>query len=242
MPRVDDTLDTLSGSTWFSTIYLKSGYWQVEMAPKDREKTAFCTQEGLFEFNVMPFGLCNAPATFQHLMDCVLAGLQWSSCLVYIDDIIIVGRSFEEQLHHLQQVFDRLKSAGLKIHPSKCHFLQKKVNFLGHIVSTEGVPQTLPVKEWPTPTQVSKRDTAVLNYYRRFIKNFATIAKPLHQATEKQAHFKWTEHCAQAFNQLKDNLTSTPILAMPDWTKPFILDTDACETGIGVVLSQSSLD
>ena len=90
IPRVDDTLDTLSGSTWFSTIDLKSGYWQVEMAPQDREKTAFCTQEGSFEFNVMPFGLCNAPATFQHLVDCVLVGLQWSSCLVYIDDSIII--------------------------------------------------------------------------------------------------------------------------------------------------------
>ena len=129
LPRVDDTLDTLSGSIWFSTIDLKSGYWQVEVAPKDREKTAFCTQEGLFEFNVMPFGLCNAPATFQRLMDCVLAGLQWATCLVYIDDIIIMGKTFEEHLHHLQQVLDRLKSAGLKIQPSKCHFLQHEVNF-----------------------------------------------------------------------------------------------------------------
>ena len=153
--------------------------------------------------------VANAPAIFQHLMDCVLAGIQWSSCLVYIDDIIIVGRSFEEHLHHLQQVFDRLKSAGLKIHPSKCHFLQNKVNFLGHIVSTEGVspdPSKISiVKEWPTPKSVKEvqQFLGLANYYRRFIKNFATIAKPLHQATEKQAHFKWTEHCAQAFNQLK---------------------------------------
>ena len=148
LPRVDDTLDTLSGSNWFSTIDLKSGYWQVEMAPEDREKTAFCTREGLFEFNVMPFGLCNAPATFQRLMDCVLAGLQWSSCLVYIDDVIIIGRSFDEHLHHLHQVFDRLKSAGLKIQPSKCHFLQREVNFLGHIVSSTGVS--------PDPSKTSK--------------------------------------------------------------------------------------
>ena len=248
LPRVDDTLDTLSGSTWFSTIDLKSGYWQVEMTPNDREKTAFCTQEGLFEFNVMPFGLCNASATFQRLMDCVLAGLQWSSCLVYIDDIIIVGRSFEEHLHHLQQVLDRLKSAGLKIQPSKCHFLQKKVNFLGHIVSSEGVSpdpsKTSRVKEWPTPHSVLEvqQFLGLANYYRRFVKNFATIAKPLHQATEKNKQFTWTAQCAQAFNQLKDCLTSTPILAMPDWSKPFILDTDACDTGIGAVLSQSYPD
>ena len=128
------------------------------MAPEDKEKTAFCTQEGLFKFNVMPFGLCNAPATFQHLMDCVLAGLQWSSCLVYMDDIIIIGRSFEEHLHHMQQVFECLKSANLKIQPSKCHFLQQKVNFLGHIVSSEGVfpdPSKMSkVKEWPNPKSV----------------------------------------------------------------------------------------
>ena len=117
LPRVDDTLDTLVGSIWFSTIDLKSGYWQVEVAPEHQEKTAFCTQDGLFEFNVMPFGLCNAPATFQRLMDCVLASLQWSNCLVYIDDIIIMGRSLDEHLHNLQQVFDQLKLAGLKLHP-----------------------------------------------------------------------------------------------------------------------------
>ena len=117
LPRVD-TLDTLVGSVWFSTIDLKSGYWQVEVVPAHREKTAFCTQVGLFKFNVMPFGLCNAPGTFQHLMDCVLAGLQWSNCLVYIDDIIIMGRSFDEHLHNLPKVFDRLKLAGLKLHPN----------------------------------------------------------------------------------------------------------------------------
>jgi len=248
IPRVDDTLDTLSGSTWFSTIDLKSGYWQVEMAPQDREKTAFCTQEGLFEFNVMPFGLCNAPATFQRLMDCVLAGLQWSSCLVYIDDVIIIGRSFEEHLHHLQQVLDRLKLAGLKIQPSKCHFLQHKVNFLGHVVSNEGVlpdlSKTSKVKEWPTPTSVQEvqRFLGLANYYRRFVRNFASIAKPLHQATEKGKHFKWTDECEQAFLQLKGCLTSAPVLAMPDWTKPFILDTDASDTGIGAVLSQCQSD
>ena len=108
IPRVDDTLDTLAGSTWFTTLDLKSGYWQVEVAGEHREKTAFCTQEGLFEFNVMPFGLCNAPATFQRLMNSVLAGLQWTSCLVYIDDIIVVGRNFDEHLDNLQKVLKRL--------------------------------------------------------------------------------------------------------------------------------------
>ena len=123
LPRIDDTLSTLAGSRWFSTLDLLSGYWQVEVAEKDQPKTAFCTTEGL--------GLCNAPATFQRLMDLVLAGLQWSHCLVYIDDVIVLGRNFKEHLLHLQQVFDRLRQAGLKLQPKKCRFLQPRVEYLG---------------------------------------------------------------------------------------------------------------
>ena len=130
LPRIDDTLEALSGSKWFTTLDLISGYWQVNLDPRDQEKSAFCTTEGLFEFKVMPFGLCNAPATFMRLMDLVLAGLQWSSCLVYIDDVIIVGRSFSEHLQNLQAVFERLQLANLKLQPSKCVFFQKEVKFL----------------------------------------------------------------------------------------------------------------
>lgn len=122
LPRVDDTLDTLAGSKWFSTLDMLSGYWQVEVDPEDRDKTAFCTPEGLFEFRVMPFGLCNAPATFQRLMDAVLAGLQWSSCLVYIDDLVIPGKTFLEHLRHLRQVFQRLREAGLKLKPTYAYW------------------------------------------------------------------------------------------------------------------------
>ncbi len=139
LPRVDDTLDTLAGSRWFITLDLLSGYWQVEVELKDSEKTAFCTPDGLFEFCVMPFGLCNAPATFQRLMDAVLAGLQWPSCLVYIDDLVIPGKTFTEHLAHLRQVFQRLKGAGLKLKPSKFNLCLKEVEFLGHIVGAEGV-------------------------------------------------------------------------------------------------------
>ena len=173
----------------------------MEVAPDDQEKTAFCTQEGLFQFNVMPFGLCNAPATFQRLMDCVLAGLQWTSCLVYIDDIVIMGKYFEDHLHNLQQVFDRLKHASLKLHPSKCQFLQHEVHFLGHIVSAEGVSpdpsKTAKVKDWPPPnsTQETQQFLRLANYYRRFVKDFATIAKPLHQLTERKNLFKWADQC-----------------------------------------------
>lgn len=118
LPRIDETLDTLAGSKWFTTLDLISGYWQVEMSEKDKEKTAFCTPCGLFEFNAMPFGLCNTPATFQRLMELVLAGLQWKSCLVYLDDVIIVGKTFSEHLHNLRGVLNRIREASLKLKPA----------------------------------------------------------------------------------------------------------------------------
>ena len=132
-------LTTLAGTKWFSTLDMISGYWQVEVAPEDREKTAFCTHEGLYEFKVMPFGLSNAPTTFQRLLNSVLAGLLWKNCLVYVNDIIICGRTFEEHLSNLRAVFERLKLAGLKLQPTKCAFARKRVEFLGHIVSEEAI-------------------------------------------------------------------------------------------------------
>ena len=244
LPRIDDTLDTLAGSRYFTTLDLVSGYWQVEMAEEDKPKTAFCTPDGLFEFNVLPFGLCNGPATFQRLMDLTLAGLQWSSCLVYLDDIIVVGRSFEEHLLNLQSVFERLRDAGLKLKPKKCAFLKSEVRYLGHVVSREGI-STDPAKidkvaDWPIPTCTKEvqQFLGFANYYRRFIREFSQIAKPLHRLTERNFKFKWTPECQQSFEELKVKLTTTPILAYPDYNKPFLLDTDASDVGIGAVLSQ----
>ena len=137
LTRVDDTLDTLVGSKYFSTLDLASGYWQVEVAENDQPKTAFTTPEGLFQFHVMPFELCNAPATFQRLMDRVLSGLKWSTCLVHFDDIMIVGTSFADHLSNIGGVLARLWGAGLKLKPGKCHLCQKHVAFLGHIVSAD---------------------------------------------------------------------------------------------------------
>ena len=244
LPRIDDTLNTLAGSQWFTTLDLISGYWQVQVAKSDKEKTAFCTTEGLYEFNVMPFGLCNAPATFQRLMDLVLAGLQWSDCLVYLDDVIIMGRSFEEHLTNLQAVFERLRQAGLKLKPKKCVFFQRKVSYLGHVVSQDGVsadPKKIEkVANWPVP-QSSKdvqRFVGFASYYRKFVKDFAEIARPLHKLTERGAAFLWTGDCQRAFEKLRQALITAPVLAFPDYNKPFILDTDASDTGIGAVLSQ----
>ena len=137
LPRIDETLDALDGACYFSTLDLASGYWQVELHPKDKEKTAFVTPFGFYQFRVMPFGLCNAPATFQRLVERVLAGLHLSSCLVYLDDIIVYStcRSVEEHLTLLGEVFAHLRKAGLKIKPSKCHLLQTSVFYLGHVVS-----------------------------------------------------------------------------------------------------------
>ena len=139
LPRIDETLESLAGSTIFSTLDLASGYWQVELEENDKEKTAFSTMEGLFEFNVMPFGLTNAPSSFQRLMTCVLSGLTNDQCLIYIDDIIVFSATFSQHLDRLRNVFQRVQDAGLRLKSNKCHFAQSKVSYLGHTVSKNGV-------------------------------------------------------------------------------------------------------
>ena len=147
LQRIDMTLDALHSSQWFSTLDLISGYWQVEVDEGDREKTAFCTTKGLYQFKVMPFGLCNPPATFQNFMDLVLMGLQWSQCLVYLDEIIILGRSFNEHIRNLGTVFKGLREAGLRLKTSKCAFFRSEVQYLRHTISHEGVAKDPQSKE-----------------------------------------------------------------------------------------------
>ncbi|GBM31359.1 Retrovirus-related Pol polyprotein from transposon 297 [Araneus ventricosus] len=184
LPRIDDTLDALNGSQWFSTLDLKSGYWQVEIQPEDKEKTAFTTGQGLWQFKVMPFGLCNAPATFERLMVTVLRGLTSEACLVYLDDIIIVGRTFQEHLNNIRQVFQRLQKANLKLSPKKCRFFRKEVSYLGHIISTDGVKtdpeKTKAVVDWPRPATVYdlRSFLGLCTYYRRFVRNFSQWQDP----------------------------------------------------------------
>ncbi|GBM30021.1 Retrovirus-related Pol polyprotein from transposon 297 [Araneus ventricosus] len=246
LPRIDDTLDALNGSQWFTTLDLKSGYWQIEVRPEDREKTAFTTGQGFWQFKVMPFGLCNAPATFERLMETVLRGLSSEACLVYLDDIIIVGRTFEEHLINLRKVFQRLQKSNLKLSPKKCRFFQKEVTYLGHVISAEGV-KTDPGKikavvDWPRPDKIHdiRSFLGLCTYYRRFVKNFSTIARPLHKLTEAKSNFNWTDECEKSFNSLKQALTSSPILTYPRTDKDFILDTDASNEGIGAVLPQNT--
>ena len=139
LPQVDTTLCAVSGSSWFSMLDLKSGYWQVKMAEKDKEKTAFTTDEGLWQFIVMPFGLANAPATFERLMERILQGLPWTVCLVYLDDVIVYAKTLADEFENFQTVFRRLRQAGLKLNPRKCHLFQKSVRYLGHVVSESGI-------------------------------------------------------------------------------------------------------
>ena len=248
LPRIDDTLDALGTAQWFSTLDLASGYWQVEVEPDDREKTAFTTSHGLYQFRVMPFGLCNAPGTFQRLMERVLAGLHWTSCLVYLDDIIVFSRNISDHLQKLREVLTRLQEAGLKIKPIKCFLMQRSVHYLGHVVSAEGV-KTDPtkvscVREWPVPTDAKELQQflGLSSYYRRFVKNFAHKAKPLYRLTEKGRTWSWTPECGEAFVTLKQALVSAPILAFPNFDHDFILDTDASTYGLGAVLSQQFAD
>ena len=248
LPRVDDILDTLGDSKWFSTLDLKSGYWQVEVDSSSREKTAFTTSEGLYEFKVMPFGLCNAPATFQRLMNRVLCDVNWVECLVYIDDTVVIGRTFEQHLSNLGTVLSRLRQAGLKLQPAKCKLCQKEVRFLGHVISENGIAtdpeKTAVIATWPVPE--SKKNIqqflGLANYYRRFIKDFGTTAKPLQRLLEKNIAFEWTQQCQAAFDHLRKCLMTTPILAFPDHSRHFVLETDASDTGIGAILSQVQND
>ncbi|GFT19527.1 retrovirus-related Pol polyprotein from transposon opus [Nephila pilipes] len=245
LPRIDDTLDTLSGNVWFSTLDLKSGYWQVEMNPVDFEKTAFTTSgQGLWQFNVMPFGLCNPLTTFERLMETVLRGLTPEACLIYLDDLIIVGRDFEEQLNNLRKVLEKVKQANLKLNPAKCHLFRREVSYLGHIISAEGVRtdprKVAALKEWSQPRTVHELRSflGLCTYYRKFLKGFSLIARPLHRLTEHKRPFVWSEECEVAFTSLKEASTSATILSYPDPDKQFILDTDASHANVGAVLSQ----
>ena len=245
LPRIDDLLDALHGARWFSTLYLKSGYWQIPIMERDKKKTAFCTSGGqLFEFNQVPFGLCNAPATFSHLMDRVLAALHWEACLFYLDDIIVFAATWEEHLARLRQVFERLRHAKLKLGAEKCTFAAKEVSYLGHRVTEEGLPPDPSLLTAVREIQPPKNATEVRSflglagYYRRYVKNFAAIAGPLHALTRKDAVFHWSTDCQEAFDRLKTLLTTSPITTFPDFSLPFRLYTNSSTAGLGAILAQ----
>ena len=244
LPRIDDSLDALGGSRLFSTLDLTSGYWQVELEESAKEKAAFVTRSGLWEWEVLPFGLTSAPSTFERLMETVLRGLHWKTLLIYLDDIIVFSKDVETHIERLGEVFTRLRQAGLKLKPSKCTLFAKRVQYLGHVVSDQGVEtdetKVQCVRDWPIPHH--RKDVRAFlgtcGYYRRFIPNYSEVSRPLSQLSSKQVPFKWDPEAQNAFDRLKECLTQAPILAYPDHSLPFILDTDASQVGTGAVLSQ----
>lgn len=244
LPRIDEILDSLGKAKWFSSLDLASGYWQVEMNEMDKEKTAFITKQGIFEFNVMPFGLTNAPATFQRLMDRIFYDIKDKYVLVYLDDINIFSNTFEEHIQHLTEVLERFRQADLKLNLEKCHFCKKELAFLGHIVSEKGIQpdpgKVEKVQNFPIPTNLTELRgfIGLASYYRRFIKDFASIVEPMHRLMRKNIPYIWNEDCQKAFEILKEKLTTAPILIYPDFTKPFVLYTDASYLGLGAILSQ----
>ena len=193
LPRIDDSLRLLGNQQWFSTMDLASGYWQVAMSPEAKRKAAVVTNEGLFQFRVTPFGLCNAPATFERLMDQVLCGMQWSRCLVYLDYVISFGKSFPEALARLEEVLSRLSDFGLQLKAKKCTFMQTEVIFLGHVVGRSGLScdpaKISAVRNWHALDKVKavRQFVGFVGYYRRFVKNFAELAEPLVALTRKGA-------------------------------------------------------
>ena len=244
LPRIDDSLRLLGNQQWFSTMDLASGYWQVAMSPEAKRKAAFVTNKGLFQFRVMPFGLCNASAMFERLMDRVLCGMRWSRCLVYLDDVISFGKSVPEALGRLEEVLARLSDFGLQLKAKKCTFMQTEVAFLGHIVGRTGLacnPEKLSaVRNWHEPNRVKavRQFVGFVGYYHRFVKNFAELADPLVALTRKGVPFMWGDEQQTAFDALKACLLSAPILGFPTEKDRFALDMDASLFAIGGVLSQ----
>ena len=244
LPSVRECLDSLHGANLFTTLDLYSGYWQIPIAKGHRHKTAFSTESGHWQFCVMPFGVKNAPAVFARLMADIMNGLQWNGIAVYLDDIIIGGRNFREHYDLLKEVLERLRGAGLTVKSSKVSLCRKKLLFLGHQISEQGIepdPTKLSViRNWPRPqhTKDLRAFLGLCNYYGDFIPNLQQRARVLNQLTGK-SKFIWTIEREAAFNDLKCALTSSDVLLQfPNLSRPFELSTDASDTGIGCVLSQ----
>ena len=260
LPRIEETLDSLAGARLFTALDLKAGYWQVELTERAKAYTAFTVGPlGFFECERMPFGLTNAPATFQRLMQSCLGDLHLQSVLIYLDDIIVYSRSPQEHLASLRRVLEQLEKHGLKLKASKCKFFQTAMDFLGHTVTADGVrasrSRIKDILDQPAPQTVTQLRSflGLAGYYRRFVRNFAKIAKPLYDEIStkdgekrgtisaragKKTRIDWGPEQQEAFDKLKELIVTAPVLAYPDFSKEFILKTDASLMGLGAVLYQ----
>ncbi|GAU25204.1 hypothetical protein TSUD_151040 [Trifolium subterraneum] len=243
IPTVDELLDELFGAKHFSKLDLRSGYHQILLQPEDRYKTAFRTHQGHYEWLVMPFGLTNAPATFQSLMNTIFQNVLRKYVLVFFDDILVYSKTWQEHLKHLAAVLQVLQDNELFVKLSKCSFGVSEIEYLGHVVNGQGVSmdkeKIQAVLDWPPPKNIKQLRgfLCLTGYYRRFIQSYAKIASPLTDLLKKEAYV-WTTQAKAAFQQLKNAITSAPVLALPNFTKTFILETDASGVGIGAVLHQ----
>jgi hypothetical protein len=242
IPRVDDLIDRVSNSVYLTKLDLRKGYYQCPLSESAKPLTAFVTPFGLYQFRVMPFGLRNAPATFQRLMNLVTEGM--TNCTCYIDDLCIYDMDWENHCRNLKEIFERLKSAGLTLNLPKCEFGKAQITYLGYTV---GQGKVLPkeanvkvIRDFPRPTSKKeiKRFLGMAGFYCKFVRNFSTIAEPLTNLLKKDKTMRWSPECQTAFDNLKAILQNSPVLKAPDFEKPFILNTDASDVGSGGVLLQ----
>lgn len=247
IPNIADVLDKLGNCQYFTTLDLASGFYQVEMNPQDIPKTAFNVEHGHFEFLRMPMGLKNSPSTFQRVMDNVLRELQNTICLVYLDDIIVFSTSLQEHMSNLEKVFQKLRESNFKIQMDKSEFLKLETAYLGHVIGKDGIKpnpdKIAAIKKYPLPktTTEIKRFLGLLGYYRKFIPDFAKIAKPMTQCLKKGSKINPDRNYIECFEKCKTLLVNDPILQYPDFTKEFNLTTDASNLAIGAVLSQGPI-
>jgi hypothetical protein len=244
LPFIDQVLDSLSGKKFFSFLDGFNGYNQIKIAPQDQDKTTFSSPWGTFAYRVLPFGLCNAPTTFQRAVLGIFSDMLNDSMEIFMDDFTPYGVSFQEELENLEKVLKICIQAQLSLSTEKCHMMMSEGIVLGHFISSQGIqvdPSKIQViKDLPTPkTQTEVRSfLGHVGYYRRFIKNFSKIASPLFVLLMKNAEFNWTNFCQEAFSTLKHQLSTAPILRGTDWTLPFHISSDALDTAIGAVLGQ----
>lgn len=244
IPRLNDLLDELHGSCIFSKVDLKSSYHQIRMREGDEWKTAFNTNFGLYEWLVMPFGLTNAPSTFMRLMNHVLRHFIGKFVVVYFDDILIYSQNLHDHLLRLRKVLEVLRSEKLYANRDKCTFSTENIVFLGFMVSSKGVEvdkeKVRAISELPTPTSIKEVRSfhGLASFYRRFVKDFSTIASPLNELVKKDVKFEWGPSQEKAFNLLKEKLINTPILCLPNFDMSFELKCDASNLGIGMILLQ----
>lgn len=245
LPRIDTILNRLRDAKYVSSLDLKDGYWQIPMDKESRKYTAFAVAgRGLYQWRVMPFGLHSAPATFQRALDSVIGPDLEPHAFAYLDDIIVIGKTLEDHLANLREVFRRLQAAKLKINPEKCEFFKRETKYLGHVVSGDGI-KTDPDKvsaiakmQPPKSVKEVRSFLGMASWYRRFVPDFASMSQPLTFLLKKGRHWKWGDEQQQAFDTLKTKLTEAPVLACPDFTKTFTLQTDASDYGLGAVLTQ----